>query len=33
MPSKVWEEITNPFLNFNGDEMIYPFLNFNGATV
>ena len=32
MPRKVWDEITYPFLNFNG-EITYPFLNFNGATV
>ena len=32
MPCKVWDEITYPFLNFNG-EITYPFLNFNGATV
>ena len=39
----MWDEITYPFLNFNGatvevhqkmwDEITYPFLNFNGATV
>ena len=22
MPGKVWDEITYPFLNFNGDELI-----------
>ena len=35
MPGKVWDEITYPFLNFNGlwGEITYPFINFNGATV
>ena len=35
MPSNMWDEITYPFLNFNGttDEITYPFLNFNGTTV
>ena len=33
MPGKVWDEITYPFLNFNGVIITYPFLNFNGYTV
>ena len=33
MLSKVWHEITYPFLNFNGHEITDPFLNFNGFTV
>ena len=34
-PSKVWDEITNPFPNFNGatDEITYPFPTFNCCTV
>ena len=32
MPKEVWDEITYPFLNFNG-EITYPFLDFNGCTV
>ena len=32
MPGKVWDEITYPFLNFNG-EIIYLFLYFNGTAV
>ena len=28
---KVWDEITYPFMNFNGDVSIHPYTNVNGG--